>query len=445
MGAIALGGLAQGLAQGLKLGSDLQDAEERRSLLREQNERDKTRFGFEKEEMQDKSRRRALLSEAEKEYTEADSLFATGKILNPKEAAPKQGIAAPESAATTTPESGAAIKAPAAAPATPAAPVAAPAPRAAIAAPGAAPATPAAPEATDAQPAQPKVNPFRMDGEGKYQDMNAAWDRYYEMKGNALSKMLMAQGNYKEALQVPKMMRELRDSNWSEKVGASLAAMAGNAPGARDSFAKVYDNINDGWSLDPSKGKFDPEKGWIGLERFNKDGKRESFNMSPEQAAMVSMRYKDPGEVIKFMLERGDKSRSDKREDKKADAAMLSAQADMAYKGKVGAYYDRKGQEDADAAKQKASVEAVARMFPNANKEYKPEELMLEKDKGAAKLAQREKEKAMFDKTLDLAGLNPKVDTRVLGQIARQGKVEAQQDANGRAFTMVGNVKVYLQ
>lgn len=434
-GAIAIGGLAQGLAQGMKLGSDLQDAEERRALMKEQSERDKERFGFEKEEMQDKSRRRKMLSEGEQEYTQADSLLASGQILSPTTAKQATGIEAPAAPVTDQqPAPAAAIQPPASGGSV----QAAPAPRAAIAAPGAAPAAPAT-------PAQPKQNPFLSPGEGKYQDMNAAWDRYYEMKGQALSKMLMASGNYKDALQVPKMMRELRDNNWSEKVGASLAGMAGGAPGARDAFAKVYDNINDGWSLDPTKGKYDPEKGWIGLERFNKDGKRESFNMNAEQAAMVSMKYKDPGEVIKFMLERGDKSRQEKREDKKVDATMLSAQADMAYKGKYGAYLDRKGIEEADIARQRASVDSISRMFPNANKEYKPEDLMLEKDKGKSKLAIREQEKAMFDKTLDLAALNPKVDTRVLGQIARQGKVQAQQDTDGRPYTMVGSVKVYLQ
>ncbi len=448
--AIGLGGLAQGLAQGMKLGSDLQDAEERRALMKEQNARDKERFGFEKEEMQDKSRRRKMLSEGEQEYTQADSLLASGQILNPTTAKQATGIEAPVSATTDqqTPPA-AAIQTPASGESV----QAAPAPRVAIATPGATSATPGA--STDnpgastnnpgAAPAQPKQNPFLAPGEGKYQDMNAAWDRYYDMKGQALSKMLMASGNYKDALQVPKMMRELRDNNWSEKVGASLAGMAGGAPGARDAFAKVYDNINDGWSLDPSKGKYDPEKGWIGLERFNKDGKRESFNMNAEQAAMISMKYKDPGEVIKFMLERGDKGRQEKREDLKANATMLSAQADMAYKGKYGAYLDRKGLEEADIARQRASVDSISRMFPNANKEYKPEDLMLEKDKGKAKLAVREQEKAMFDKTLDLAALNPKVDTRVLGQIARQGKVQAQQDADGRPYTMVGSAKVYLQ
>lgn len=443
-GAIALGGLAQGLAQGIKLGSDLQDAEERRTIMRDQNARDKERFGFEKEEMQDKSRRRKMLSEGEEEYTQADALLASGQILNPTPAKQATGIAAPATTDQQTPPT-AAIQAPVSGGS---APAPAAAPRAAIANPGAVAANPGAtppanPGAT--LDAQPKQNPFIAPGEGKYQDMNAAWDRYYEMKGQALSKMLMASGNYKDALQVPKMMRELRDNNWSEKVGASLAGMAGNAPGARDAFAKVYDNINDGWSLDPSKGKYDPDKGWIGLERFNKDGKREAFNMNAEQAAMISMKYKDPGEVIKFMLERGDKGRQEKREDKKVDAAMLSAQADMAYKGKYGAYLDRKGIEEADIARQRASVDSISRMFPNANKEYKPEELLLEKDKGKAKLAAREQEKAMFDKTLDLAALNPKVDTRILGQIARQGKVQAEQDADGRPYTMVGSTKVYLQ
>lgn len=425
--ASAIGGFASGLASGLKLGQDMNESEQRRKLALEQAERDKTRFNFEKEEFEDKSARRKRVAQAEKELENIESLLTGGKLTDeqPQQAAPTTAIATPTPPVEPQPmvESGT------------------PTPRAAITPPGAQPA-----------PAQqPAANPF-LTGAEKYKDPNAAMDKYYDMKEAALTKLFRARGEYDKAEQVPEMMRQLKEQKWSQKVGVSLAAMAGNAPGAREAFGRVYSLFADGYELDPTKGKFEEGKGWVGLERVNTEtGARETFNMTPEQAMGYASRYKKPDEVIKFLLDRGDKARQEKREDTKvendttrAKAAAAEVEIKRPYYSAYAGYLERRGKDEANTQQQRASVEAAARMFPLAVKEYKPEELMLDKDQGKARLEKKAADERMYNKTLDLAGLNPKVDIRTLGQIARQGKVEAQEDADGRVFTMVGKTKVFL-
>jgi hypothetical protein len=318
----------------------------------------------------------------------------------------------------------------------------------AIPAPNAAPAAPATPNAV------PKSNPFINTVKGS--DL----DNVYDRQAKALQRFYIAKGDVDKALAVPKMMKELRDFEWTDKVGASLAGMAGNAPGAREAFSKVYGVVNDGYSLDTKSGKFDPEKGWTGLVRINdKTGARETFDLSPTQAAVIAQRFKDPATVIQYVQTQQEKDRSYALEvrktgatEKTAEASMINAKANAAETGPKGQYYKayadylkRKGIEEGDAAKQKASVEAAARMFPLVGKEFKPEELMLDEDKGKGRLAKKEADERMFNKTMDLAGLNPTIDIRTLGQIARKGSVDAQRDSDGRAFTTINGKKIFLE
>lgn len=423
----AIGGLATGFARGVQLRSDLEDAEQKRTLAKEQADRDKTRFKYETEENEDKSRRRNELKTAEEELKAADDALRNGTILGDQPAAAPAAIQNPNAA----PAQGAM-----------------PAPTLA----GGAIATPATAPAQAQQTSQP--NPFMTGAEGKYQDPKAAMDRYYDLKSAALSKVFRAKGDYDKAEAVPKMMQELKDQNWSMKVGTSLAAMAGNAPGAREAFGRVYGMVNDGYELDPKSGSFDPEKGWTGLERVNtQTGKRETFTLSPEQAAAIASRYKDPTMVVQFLLERSDKAKAQGFEGRKVAATEKSADAEVTKAGASviaanaqasrASALNKQMENDAKGSEQKAMTDAILRQFPLATKEYKEEELM-GKDRDA-KLAKKAAEERMANKTLDLAGLNPRVDVRTLAGIARAGQVDAQQDADGRVFTMVGNKKIFLK
>ncbi|MFN6304344.1 MAG: hypothetical protein ACK42H_19330 [Planctomycetota bacterium] len=447
-----VGGLAQGAAQGMKLRSDLDDAEERRKLMREQSAREEKRLGFEE--------KRLGFEEARSQREEQIFGFTLKDLTRKENRAVSEDQALAELQASflgTQPANAAAPQGTDAAAPQPVRGVATPIPQTVAAAPAQAIATntPAAVPPASGAPAAPTSNPFINTVKGAQLDVT------YDAQAKALQRYYIAKGDVEKAMQVPKMMKELRDFEWTDKVGASLAAMAGGAPGARESFSKIYGMVNDGYDLDVKSGKFDPQKGWTGLVRINKEtGERETFDFTPTQAMMIASKYKNPAEVIKYVQEQADKQRQFGFEERKttatektADASMINAKANASEAGAKNAYYNayagylqRKGIDEADASKQKASVEAAARMFPLVGKEIKQDELMLmEKNDRADILKRKREDEMMFDKTLDLAGLNPKVDVRTLAQVARLKTVDAQKDPDGRVFTTVNGKKIYLQ
>lgn len=453
----AIGGFAQGAAQGLKLRSDLDDAEERRKLMKEQGAREERRlvlqeqeagraekkFGYDIKTLERQSKAADLEDQARDMFLQADGIINGTASQSQAAQQPTQGIATPTGQTASIPAQTVPNQT-------------------AIAPPASAQPAPAAQPDAGAQGGPPKNNPFVTYATG------ADLDKAYDLKAKALQLSLAAKGDLKGAMEVPLEMKKLRDANWSESVGTSLAAMAGGAPGAREAFAKVYGLVNDGYELDTKSGKFDPDKGWTGLVRVNqKTGEREAFDLSPTQAVVIANKFKDPAATIQYVIENrnkdielglkkrqvGAQEEQARAETTKAGASVISAKANAAEAASKGKYYDayagyldRKGIEEADASKQKASVEAAARMFPLVGKEIKQEELMLmEKNDRLDILKRKRDDEMMFDKTLDLAGLNPKVDVRTLAQLARQKTVDAQKDSDGRVFTMVNGKKIYLQ
>lgn len=405
---IAMAGLAQGLAQGLKLGSDLQDAEERRTTMREQNDRDKVRFEHEKKRMAEDDAKIA----ARDEFTKSMAAI-NDDAVNGRNGFEKFGFAA------TQPQQ-----------------------QGAIAAPG-------------TQPAAAASNPFKTTADGMYQNQRGADQLISERRAAAMEALYARLGEPEKAVMAREQMADLFDKGVERKFKTMLLGAAQGAPGSMDALAKAYSYMNDGQSIDPKSGQWDANtKTWKGVAFLDASGKP-TATRDLTQADILGMAKRDASAIAMFNIEQGWKEKTYKLEERKtvadetrAGAAVISAKADMAYKGKYGEYLDRKGREEGDAAKQKAAVETVGRMFPNAHKDYKPEELMLEQDKGKGKIALRDQEKAMFDKTLDLMALNPGVDSRVLGQVARSGwdkKLSVQSDSDGRAFTMVGSKKVFLQ
>lgn len=311
VGISAIGGFAQGLAGGMKLRSDLDDAEQRRKLAEAQDKREgeratreQTVFGY---TLKDLQRRENKASDEDSALDELKASFIGGQpAAAPAAPQPAQAIANPNAAPAGTPAVSDFSGIP-----TPAQP-----------APAAGITPPAAADAPAAPAAAPGNNPFVTPVTGK--DLDAVYDR----QAKALQKYFVAKGEPDKAMQVPKMMQELRDFDWSSKVGASLAGMAGGAPGARDAFAKVYGVVNDGYDLDPSTGKYDPKTGWTGLVRVNKQtGDRETFNLSPDQAMVLASKYKNPGEVIKFVVENEQKNRQIGAQEETARAHTTSAGA----------------------------------------------------------------------------------------------------------------------
>jgi hypothetical protein len=323
---VGLGAFAQGLAGGLKTASDLEDARQRREtekqrlameetrlgFERDRAEREKTIFGYTEDDLKRRKKNAGYEDQAKDMFLEAEGIL-TGK---PSQPTAPQAPAAPQAISAPTPE---------------AAPM--PAPEAAPAPGGATPfpVRPQTPMTLGApgqpQPEQPPAqtapsNPFVT--KASPTDL----DRAYDLKAKALQLSLVAKGDIDKAMQVPKMMRELRDFDWTNKVGASLSGMVVNAPGAREAFATVYNMVNDGYSLDVKSGKFDPQNGWTGLVRVNdKTGGREPFDLSPTQAAVIAQRYKDPAAVIQYVQNRSDIAKKQALEDREVGAKETTAAA----------------------------------------------------------------------------------------------------------------------
>ena len=327
VGISAFGGLAKGIAQGIQMATDMDEKERRLKLAEAANQREieradreKTVFGFTVKDLERKENKAkdedSALKELQSSFITDQPTAAPQATANPNAAPSNEGYAS-DFTGLPTPGQPAPMGI-----ATPAA-----------AAPAGAPA---------AAPATPTGNPFVTNLSGK------ELDAVYNRQAQALQKYFVARGEVDKAMQVPKMMQELRDFDWSNKVGASLASMAGGAPGARDAFAKVYGVVNDGYDLDPKSGQFDPQKGWTGLVRINKEtGERETFNLSPDQAMVIAAKYKNPAEVIKFVVDNQRSNREFGLKERDTAAREKSAAADVTRAGAAveeakgkGKYYE---------------------------------------------------------------------------------------------------------
>lgn len=299
----------------------------------------------------------------------------------------------------------------------------------------------------DGQPQQPAPNPFKATADGLYRNQRGADQLISERRAAALEGLYAALGEPEKAATVRSQMADLFDKDVERKTKTALAAAAIGAPGSLDALAKVYTYFNDGVAINPQSGQWDAKtKSWRGIEFTDAGGNTVKRDIT--QQDLLGLAKRDAASVALFNIEQewkqkdfGLKERQTKADEIRAGAAVTTANAQAS---RARALNERERAE-ANGSQQKAMVDAVANMFPLVKKDYKPEELMLEKDKGAGKLAAQEREKRMMNKTLDLAGLNPRVDVRTLAGLARQGKVDAQEDDDGRIFTMVGSTKVYLR
>lgn len=399
---IAMAGLAQGLASGLKLGSDLADAEERRAALKEQGERDKVRFEFEKKQMAEKEGQIKARQDFANEMT-AINTDATGG----KNGFEQFGYVAPQQSAIAGP---------------------------------------------DQQPQQ--QNPFKTTADGLYKNQRGADMMIADRRAAAMEKLYAQLGEPEKAALVRSQMADVFDKDVERKTKHAMADMAMGTPGAVQKFAKVYSYFNDGNEVNPNSGTFDPKtKTWKGVEFVDAKGNKATRDIT--QGDIAGWVKNDASAIALFNIEQewkqkdyNLKERSTRADETRAGAAVTEANAKVpyykAYAGRLTALTDS----EKSAASQKASVEAIARLFPEAHKEYKPEELMLDKDKGAGKLKTKAEALEMNNMTVDLAALNPKADVRALASLARKMRVSdgvtAEKDADGRVFTTYGGVKYYL-
>lgn len=300
----------------------------------------------------------------------------------------------------------------------------------------------------DGQTQQFSTNPFMAVGDGMYRNQRGADMFTAERRAQALENLYASIGQPEKAMFAREEVLKNFDNNVERKLKTALSGAAAGAPGGLEAISRAYEYLNDGKKINPASGQWDPKTlSYKGVEFLDQDGKVIA-KQDITQQAILGLAKQDAAALALFNTEQawkerdfGLKERQTKADERRADAAVTTSQAQLSRANAL----NLRERSDANGSQQKAMVEAVANMFPLVKKDYKPEELMLEKDKGAGKLAAQEREKRMMNKTLDLAGLNPRVDVRTLAGLARQGKVDAQEDDDGRIFTMVGSTKVYLR
>lgn len=296
-------------------------------------------------------------------------------------------------------------------------------------------------------------NAYMAPGAGLYKNQKAADDIEFDLKASALQKFYEKTGQTEKAMAVPSVMQKLRDDNFSSKLRAASSALAAGVPEALAGFNSVYAYITDGYQIDPKSSKFDPATGgYKGVKIVDTAGKVVATqDWGPERLLQLAG-MADPLAAMKYQIESGFKGRevAAKEEDVKtgkrnADSNAIRAGADATDAATRSRRADALTTSEANATQQRAKADAINKIFPAATKEYKIEELL--GPDGEKRRQAQAIEIKMRDKTMDLVGLNPKVDVNVIAAIAKNGstgKIKAEKDEDGRLYTMYGGSKVYL-
>lgn len=253
----AIGGFAQGAAQGLKLRSDLDDADQRRQLAKdtaareerklkideERNIRDAERF---EEERQQIEARRELNQKLQQ--VNQDAINGTNGFENFGYVAPQQqgGIAAPNQ--------------------------------------------------------QPQQNPFKATADGLYRNQRAADQLLAERRAQVLEEHYARLGQADKIPMARYQMMDMYDKNVERKVKTALSAAAIGAPGAMTSMAEVYKYFNDGAEINPNSGAWDAKtKSWKGVEFKDAKGNVTKSDITQEQ--ILGLAKQDASALAMFNVE----------------------------------------------------------------------------------------------------------------------------------------------
>lgn len=429
--AAGIGAGLQGYVKGVQMRSDLNDAEQRRALAKEQNEREKERMAFERERVnaekerlgfeRRRSEQEGVRFEEERRRLEAQKRFAdeiaalNEDVKNGRNGFERFGYAAPAAGA--------------------------------IQAPGA-----------ERKP----DNPFMAAGDGLYRNQRGVDELLAQRRAEAAERLYSVVSPEKMGTAREEAFKFL-DQNVERKFKTALAAAAVGMPNSISGLAKVYEYYNDGKAIDPSSGQWDEKnKTWKGVVVFDKENPEKRATRDFSQTMLLGLAKQDPAALILFNTDQAwkeremvAKERAVKADETRAGAAVTSAGAEVTKASAAASNAEtakgrltlerEKMEQDATGFQQRAMVEAIGRQFPLAGKELKPEDMLgLSPQQKADRMQKKEAEERMYNKTMDLAALNPKVDVRTLASVARAGKVNAQQEGD-RVFTMVGGRKIYLQ
>jgi molybdopterin converting factor small subunit len=305
------------------------------------------------------------------------------------------------------------------------------------------------------QPAAPSSNPFKTTADGMYKNQRGADQLISERRAAALETLYSKLGEPEKAMMAREQMADLFDKGIERKFKTLLLGAAQGAPGSMDALAKAYSYMNDGQSIDPNSGRWDADsKTWKGVTFTDASGKKMATR-DLSQADILGMAKRDASAIAMFNIEQGWKQkeyglkeRSTRADETRAGAAAAEVAIKKPY---YEAYANRlNAQTDVEksGANQKATVDAVNKMFPGAFKEYKIEDAATYggKEGLSKKIKERDTQLAQRDAVLDLVGLNPKINPSTLRSLVMQGEIKnPQTDSDGRLYVMQGKDKIFLQ
>lgn len=313
-------------------------------------------------------------------------------------------------------------------------------------------ATPVAAAPAPAMPSQPG-NFFTSGGEGRYKNQAKADDIYYEGLGALLREDYTNKREYGKAALVKQEIDALRDKGYDRTRKTAAAAVVSGAPADVVSplVEKAYATINDGKAVKVLGQTVDPKTNVMSydLEFTDAATGQKTTKPMPAMSLYGLLTQASAFEVAKVNIETNLKFRELDQKDaglkidsRKADAAMVSAQATASR----ASFQNSREQTLDNGVQQAAKIKALDNLFPLASKEVKQEQLILMKpDEQKVFQATRAAEQKMLLKTQELYGLNPKIDMGTLAAIVRSKEPMAQRDTDGSIFTMVGGKKIILQ
>lgn len=290
----------------------------------------------------------------------------------------------------------------------------------------------------------------------KYQNPRAAEDLYYKQLSGLLKEDYANKGDLGRATMVDAEIAGLREKQYEPaRRAAAAAAIMGAGPEALQPLLdKVYGAWNDGRDMKVLGTSVDPKTNMpVYQMQFidNKTGKTVERPLSGTQLYGM-LRDADAFNVVKFNVEQGNTERAFDLKERQLAIEDKVAGARVAEAGATADF--RRAQRDALAdsikgADAKARVESITKMFPLAGSDIDPTKMLGKKPE---EIAQRRQQIEMDTMGLSLAerfaGLNPKVDPRIIGAAAKAsfgGGLKQERDgSNGRSFLNYGGTKIYI-
>lgn len=310
------------------------------------------------------------------------------------------------------------------------------------------------PEAQSNSVTPQEENIFKSGGEGLYTDQQAADNLKYQLIGSAMKKSLINKGDFGAAMLVDRDINKMIEEGYDLQRKKALAFVVAGAPPATviPALKKVYGFIDDGKDIDVGKSTYDPKTRAYNLAFVDqKTGQVESRTMGEMQLATV-LKQVDSVKVIETNMA-SDKRKEDlDREDKRFKVTTGLEERKINIMGREAdakiSRYASLSKMERDAAKgadQKAKVEAMIKLFPVPDMD--PVKMLNKTDKEIEEMRlEGVKNADLFEKTSQLAGLNPRVDVQTLANASRlinDGTLKAFKDKDG-TYTKIGNTRVAL-